>query len=123
MTFAAFASGMLFMALLLLVGCLIAFRPNARPIPPEAMWIFRVILSLAGGAFAGILTGFLDIRTSFLGWTIRAGGGLAVFIALYRLNPPSLVERRMVLQQRRPIRINIPPERINDKSSEDGDKI
>lgn len=70
----AFAAGMFFMSMILAIGCFIAFRQDARPIPAQAMWIFRVILALSGAAFAGFLTGFLDIGAKSGGWMIKSGG-------------------------------------------------
>jgi hypothetical protein len=109
------------MSLILLIGCFIAFRQDARPIPPQAMWIFRVVLALSGAAFAGFLTGFLDITAKSNGWIVRSGGGLAVLILLYMLNPPDLLNRQAA-RPRKPVRFTIPPERINDRSKDDNPK-
>jgi hypothetical protein len=113
--FAAFGAGTFFMAVLLAIACFLVFRTDSRPIPKEAMLIFRVILALAGAAFAAILTGFLDVSGHLLGWSIRTGGGLAVFTTLYLINPPNLIKRNAT-KARKPVEINIPKDRIKQKN-------
>lgn len=93
------------MALLLAIGCFIAFRPNAQEIPNQAMWIFRVVMALSGAAFAVILTGFLDIAVQSGGWKIRTGGGLAVFLLLYLSNPPGYLRDRL-RSPHKPVRVS-----------------
>jgi hypothetical protein len=111
----SFAAGTFFMAVLLLIGCFIAFRQSAKEIPPEAMWIFRVVMALSGAAFAIILSGFLDVTAQSGGWKIRTGGGLAVFTLLYLVDPPNRFKGHL-RSPRKPVRIPIPPEPIDDKS-------
>jgi hypothetical protein len=111
----SFAAGTFFMAVLIVIGCFIAFRPAAQEIPQAAMWIFRVVMALSGAAFAVILTGFLDVTAQSGGWKIRTGGGLAVFTLLYLVNPPDLFKKRL-RTPRKPLRIPIPPEQNDDKS-------
>lgn len=53
--------------------------------------VFRVVMSLAAGGVAAGIPGFLNFSTDVPGMTIRAGGALAVFILIYRLNPAKLV--------------------------------
>jgi hypothetical protein len=90
---AAFITGVVFVSLMLIIACLIAFRRQREEIPSLAIWIFRVILALSGAAFAAVLTGFLGVEGTLNKWTFRAGGPLAVFLLLYRVNPPNLVQR------------------------------
>ena len=77
-----FISGIVFLLLILL---LLLFIPTPTP---TQMWGFRVIMALAGGAFASFIPGFfhLNIRKE-----LKAGGGLAVFAFLYYTNPPELL--------------------------------
>ena len=110
----AFITGIIFLGALLAIGCYMAFRNNQNPIPSEAMFIFRVILALAGAGFAVVLTGFLDVtgKTAFL--SVRAGGPLAVFIAIYLSNPPTLFEKQLP-KPKKPRVIKVPKDRINDE--------
>lgn len=47
-------------------------------------WVFRVCLAIASGAYASIIPGFLKVK--YQGF-ISAGGGLAVFVIVFLLNP------------------------------------
>jgi cbb3-type cytochrome oxidase subunit 3 len=114
----AFAAGTLFMSLLLAIGCFIAFRPSAQHVPREAMLIFRAVLALAGGAFAAVISGFLNVGVRSHGWAIKAGGGLAVLVLIYLTNPPDLIERRSS-RPRRAVPFSVPRERISNKASQD----
>jgi hypothetical protein len=109
----AFITGIIFLCALLAIGCYMAFRNNQNPIPSEAMFIFRVILALAGAGFAVVLTGFLAVtgKTAFL--SIRAGGSLAVFIAIYLSNPPSLIEKQLPKPRKTRV-VNVPKNRIDE---------
>lgn len=50
----------------------------------------RAFLALGGGLGAGGVLGFLDVDIKVLNHAIRAGGGLAVFVLLFLVNPPAL---------------------------------
>jgi hypothetical protein len=114
----SFAAGTFFMAVLLAIGCFIAFRPSGQDVPQQAMWIFRVVMALSGAAFAVILTGFLDVAGQAGGWRMRTGGGLAVFTLLYLVDPPDRFKRRL-RSPRAPVRIRIPPEQTDNKTEVD----
>jgi 4-amino-4-deoxy-L-arabinose transferase-like glycosyltransferase len=50
--------------------------------------VLRIVLALAGGGIGGVIPGFLDLGTKAgRKWTLRAGGGLAVFVVLYFWSP------------------------------------
>src|SRR6185295_9918671 len=49
------------------------------------------VLALAGGAFVAIIGGFIQVEAKSARFAIRAGGGLAVFVLIYLLNPPHLL--------------------------------
>jgi hypothetical protein len=52
--------------------------------------VFRVVMALAAGGVAAGIPGFFNLETDIPGLTIRAGGALAVFVLIYRLNPAKL---------------------------------
>ena len=59
-----------------------------KPTNPTALWLIRVVVSLGGGFLAAGLLGFIEIGGKVLDIVIEAGGGFAVFLVLYLLNPP-----------------------------------
>ena len=74
-------------AVFLILGLLIAvFKSN---LSPTAKWIIRVMVAFGAGFLSAGLLGFIDLGGSIPGWTIQAGGGVAVFIVVYLINPPS----------------------------------
>jgi len=78
-------SGLVFLAVLVYI---------AERVPYPTEWqefLFRIILALAGAAFAAMIAGFLHIEGRFQRTILRAGGGLAVFALIYLVNPPKLV--------------------------------
>jgi hypothetical protein len=78
----AFGFGVIFMAAILV---LIIRIPN--PTTPQ-FYIFRIVIALAGAAFAMALTGFVAVRIEFsrAGYVV-AGGSLAVFVILFFFSP------------------------------------
>jgi uncharacterized protein with PQ loop repeat len=110
---AGWISGIVFMLLLLGIAFYILTKKNTEPISPEAFFIFRVILSLAGAAFALILTGFVDVEAKWAAVTVRAGGTLAVFVLLYRVNPPALIQSQKA-KPGRVEKIKVPPKKLPD---------
>ncbi len=96
--------GFLFISALFGVAVYIITRPDPRKIPPEAMFIFRVILALAGAGVGAIFPGFLEFESNMKEIVIRAGGALAVFTIIYLLNPPKLTKGRIpnLTDQRNP---------------------
>lgn len=60
---------------------------------PEGFWIFRVVLSLMGGAFACIaIPGSLKVEAKIGKFAITAVGSIGVTVLIYLLNPPSLIK-------------------------------
>lgn len=58
------------------------------------IWIFRVVLSLAAGAFGGVfIGGFIHVEGKVKTFTVRAGGAAAFFLLVYLANPPVLVSK------------------------------
>lgn len=88
----AIYTGISFLVVMLAIACILTFRKNASPVPREAMFVFRVVVALAGAAFGGALTGFLLVGWEYDSFYIHAGGGLAIFVLLYMKNPPQLVD-------------------------------
>ena len=83
---AAVVIGTAFLTALLAIAVLIR-NPTQFQI-----YVFRVVLSLSGGAFTTLIPGFIETRLSLpLKGIIRAGGGLAVFVLLFWFNPPALI--------------------------------
>jgi len=58
---------------------------------PFQILVFRTVLALSAGGAAATIPGFLNIETDLPRLVIRAGGGLAVFLLIYRFNPVRLV--------------------------------
>lgn len=78
----AFAFGVIFLGTILLVAITI-------PHPSQfQIFIFRIIVALAGAGVAAIIPGFLLVSVKGIA---RAGGALAVFLIVYWVNPPALV--------------------------------
>ncbi len=62
------------------------------PKPTEFQeFTFRLVLALAAGAFAGLIAGFINIEKKGPKSALRAGGGLAVFVIVYFVNPPKII--------------------------------
>ena len=81
-TLAAGAIGIVFLSLLLSIAI---FIPN----PTEfQLFVFRIVLALAAGAFGALIPGFIEVE--FKNW-LRAGGALALFAIVFFLNPPALI--------------------------------
>jgi hypothetical protein len=60
---------------------------------PEGFWIFRVVLSLIGGAFTAIaIPGSLIVEAKLPKFAIKATGAVGVFVIVYLLNPPALIK-------------------------------
>ena len=82
----AFVMGTAFLIALLTIAVVL------RNPTPFQIYIFRVVLALAGGAFAALIPGFIETRVSLpQKLIIRAGGGLAVFLLIFWFNPPALI--------------------------------
>jgi hypothetical protein len=53
--------------------------------------VFRTVLALAASGIAASVPGFLNLSLDLTGVAVRAGGALAVFLLIYRLNPAATV--------------------------------
>jgi tetratricopeptide (TPR) repeat protein len=84
----AFGFGLLFCGILAFI--VIRGTPIADPM---LVFVLRVLTSLSAAAVAAVIPGFiaLDLKTSAL-VGIRAGGALAVFVLVFAVNPPALVQ-------------------------------
>jgi hypothetical protein len=77
-------------------GFLIALLVIAVLIPEPTdfqIFVFRLILAVAAGAFGSVIPGFLAVDGEVKKFSIRAGGALALFVIVYFLNPPALIHR------------------------------
>jgi hypothetical protein len=75
------AFGVLFISALLVLA--IKF-----PHPTDfQLLVFRTLLALSAAGIAATIPGFLSLSMDATGLAIRAGGALAVFLLVYRLNP------------------------------------
>jgi VIT1/CCC1 family predicted Fe2+/Mn2+ transporter len=81
---AGFTFGIAFVVAVLILAI---FIPN-----PTAFqyFVFRVVLSLAAAGVCGILSGFLTVAFGNAKPWLQAGGGLAVFVVVYLVNPAKL---------------------------------
>ncbi len=62
-----------------------------RPTPFQLL-VFRSVLALSAGSMAAAIPGFLQVEANAVGIAIRAGGALAVFLLVYRVNPAQLIQ-------------------------------
>lgn len=79
---AAFVFGIVFVICILIIAL---FVPEPSTFQ---LFVFRVVLALAGGGVAAMIPGFIHVELSGV---IRTGGALAVFAILYFLNPAQLI--------------------------------
>ena len=79
------AAGLLFLLLLTLIALWVP-EPSGFQV-----YVFRVVLSLAGAAFVCALPGLLHVQGRMKSWVVRAGGSLGMFVLIYTINPPGLV--------------------------------
>jgi integrase len=59
-----------------------------------AMWIFRVILALAGAGMGAGLSGMLTVTLTSGQLAIQAASGFALFVLIYLVNPPQKIKNR-----------------------------
>jgi hypothetical protein len=90
----AFACGVGFIIVLLVLALLVKNPTSFQ------YQVFRIVLALAAGGFAGLVDGFLTI--SFNKW-LKAGGALAVFVIVYFYNPAQLVKSPEEVEIDKPI--------------------
>jgi hypothetical protein len=72
-----------------LIACVVLAIVFPKPTAFQYL-VFRVTLALAGAGISGGLTGFLEIKSKAGAWSLAAGGGLAVFLLIFKTNPPVL---------------------------------
>ena len=60
-----------------------------RPTPFQT-FVFRSVLALSAGSMAAAIPGFLEVEANLTGFGVRAGGALAVFVLVYKLNSANL---------------------------------
>jgi len=98
----SFLFGTSFIAVLL--GIAVTIMMRERPVPSEAMFIFRVVLALAAGGVGAVLPGLIDLKIGSANQTlVQAGGALALTVLVYLFNPPSQVEKLKVPKLPRPV--------------------
>jgi hypothetical protein len=92
--------GVIFIGLLFFMAVFLIISP--RTVPPEAMWILRVILALAAAGFGVVLSGILKIDINIPKFAIQATSGFALFVIIYLMNPPRYVEAAAVSKEPAP---------------------
>lgn len=89
-TILSFGFGVLFLIAMLAISFI-------QPTPSSFQYTtFRTVLSLAGAGAVAVFPGFIELR---FGTWLRAGGALAVFAALYFLNPAMLATTDSTVQR------------------------
>ncbi len=77
--------------LVLLLGSIgLSYLPN---LPPWGRQALRVLVSAGAGFLTYGLSGTIAIGGQYLGLTIRATAGLAVFVAVFYTDPPARIAR------------------------------
>jgi hypothetical protein len=61
-----------------------------RPTPFQLL-VFRTTLALSAGGAAAAIPGFFNLSVDFTGVIARAGGALAVFVLVYKINPAHIL--------------------------------
>jgi hypothetical protein len=83
----AFAFGAVFVIGLFTIATLIWIFD--KPLPPDAMFIFRVILGIAAAGIGAVLPGVITLGINASAqFALQAGGALALFVLVYLVNPP-----------------------------------
>ena len=81
----------IFMLILMMALMLATSHFVAEPTQFQA-YVLRTVLAVIAGAFASLLSGFLQLESkSLIMTTSRIGGGIAVFVLIYLFNPLALV--------------------------------
>jgi hypothetical protein len=82
----AITAGLAFLLALLAIATLI---PSPTPFQE---FVFRVVLAIAAAAFGSTIPGLLEINIGHgTQMAIRAAGALALFVAVFLVNPPKLL--------------------------------
>ena len=80
----------------LIIGCVFAliilisviFIPNPTS---TQFFIFRGVFAISLAAIATVIPGLLNVESRFQGFYIKATGAIAVFVIVWLLNPPALL--------------------------------
>jgi len=81
-TRAAWISGSIFVALMLIIAIFI------KDPSPFQYFVFRAVLAISAAAFAAVIPGILNLK---LGTWLQAGGAFAVLVLVYLFSPANLV--------------------------------
>ena len=106
----AFVFGCIFVIVLLVIALAIP-EPTS-----QQMFIFRVVLALAAAGIGAIIPGFLDINGKILDISLRATGALALFVLIYRINPPDLTAKSALPKPKPPVKKKM-PSHLNEEAS------
>lgn len=61
------------------------------PVQKDMLYLVnRAIMALGGALLAGGILGFLEIEGEVMGNVVRGGGGFAIFLILFLVNPPAI---------------------------------
>lgn len=81
----AVASGLAFLVAILIIAIAI------RELTPFRLFVFRTVLALAGAGFGAALPGLLNVTFKAIpNVVIEAGGAIALFVLIYKINPAQL---------------------------------
>lgn len=80
-------TGIVFLVTLLVIAVVITTPTDFQ------VFVFRTVLAIAAGAFATVMSGFLHVESKWKQLSVRAGAGLAVFLVIFAVNPPRLIQR------------------------------
>ena len=78
---------------LMLLGMVIYSIAIPNPTAQQE-FVFRLILALGAAALGAFLPGFLHIQGRVANFSVRAGGALGMFVLVYLINPPALIENK-----------------------------
>jgi hypothetical protein len=82
------------LAALVVIGLAVFLLVRNQPIAdPRLFFVLRVVLSLSAATLGATIPGFMDIRWSGSGLTLRAGGALALFVLTFVYTPDVLADR------------------------------
>lgn len=73
---------------LLIILVIVIFIPEPTE---QQFFVFRVILSLAAGAFGAVIPGFFEIDGKIKNISFRTTGAVSFFLITYMANPPEII--------------------------------
>ena len=81
----AVASGLAFLVAILVIAIVI------RDLTPFRLFVFRTVLAIAAAGFGAALPGLLNLSFNAIpNVVIEAGGAIALFVLIYKINPAQL---------------------------------